>query len=135
MIQRFFLVVLVFFSCSSPPGFSQKMGVLIGLRHDVSLSEPLPYSENADSARQSLYRSILILLDEADSISIRDVNKLIVPRIDGFWKIDVIRQTEGDWTEDGLACSPINQSPAVPPLDSMTIAECEGNKRLSLIFV
>jgi hypothetical protein len=127
--------MLLFFSCSSQPGFSQKIGVLIGLRHDVALPEPLPYSEGSDAARQSTYRTFLITFDEQDSISIHNLKNVIVPRSDGFWKIEVIRLKAGDWTEDRLTCSAINLVPTIPPLDSMTIAECEGNKRLSLIFV
>lgn len=135
MIQRLFLIVLVLLSCSSPPGFSQKMGVLIGLRRDVALSEPLSYGENSDAAQQSLYRSIWISLDEADSVSIHKISKIFIPRSDGFWKIEVIRQKAGDWTEDYISCSPAKMTPIVPQLDSLTVAECEGNKRLSLIFV
>ena len=132
---RFILVVLLIFSCSSQPTFSQKLGILIGLRRDVALSEPLPYGENSDAARLSTYRSLWLSFDAQDSISIHNLKNVIVPRNDGFWKIEVIRQKAGDWIEDYFACSPINQMPALPPLDSMTIAECEGNKRLSLIFV
>jgi len=137
MIQRFFLVVLLFFSCSSQsqPGLSQNKCVLIGLRHDVALPEPLPYAEGSDAARLSNYRTILISFDAKDSISIHNIKNIIVPSKDGFRKIEVIRQKAGDWTEDRLTCSAINHAPTIPPLDSMTIAECEGNKRLSLIFV
>ena len=133
--QRFILAALLLFSCSSQPGFSQKMGVLIGLRHDVALPEPLAYSESSDASRQSSYRTLWISFDEQDSILIHNLKNVIAPRNDGFWKIEVVRQKAGDWTEDRLTCSAINHAPAIPPLDSMTIAECEGNKRLSLIFV
>lgn len=132
---RFILVVLLTSSCSSQPTFSQKMGILIGLRRDVALSEPLPYGENSDAARLATYRSFWLTFDAQDSISIHNLKNVIVPRSDGFWKIAVIRQQAGDWNEDRIVSSPINQTSELPPLDSMTVTECEGNKRLSLIFV
>jgi hypothetical protein len=133
--QRFILVALLIISCSSQPGFSQRMGILIGLRSNVALTESLPYAENSEAAQLSTYRSFWLSFDAQDSISIQNLNNVIVPRNDGFWKIEVIRQKAGDWTEDRLTCSAINHAPTIPPLDSMTIAECEGNKRMSLIFV
>ena len=129
------LFVLLLSSCSSQPGFSQKTGVLIGLRHDVASIEPLPYGENAGAGTLSTYRTLWVSFDEQDSISIHDLKHVIVPRSDNFWKIEVIRQHAGNWVEDRIISTPINQTPEISRLDAMTVAECEGNKRLSLIFV
>lgn len=116
-------------------GLAQQSSVLVGLRHDQKLSQPLPYGETAAAARQSSYRTLCIRFDAPDSISIREINKIVVPRNNQFWKIEVMRQMQRNWVEDQLICAPIDQQPEAVPLDSMTIAECEGHKLLSLLFV
>lgn len=135
LAQRFLLVILLFFSCALQPVFSQNIGVLLSLRHDVAIDQSLPYHESASPGRLSNYRTLWICLDASDSISIHNFKNVIVPRDEGMWKIEVNRQNEGNWGEDRLAYFPIDQTPEVPPLDSMTVAECEGSKRLALIFV
>lgn len=114
---------------------AQETGVLIGLRYDQQLSQPLPYGETVAAARQSSYRTLLICFDARDSISIREINKIVVPRNDQLWQIEVMRLMQRDWVEDQIISAPISQRPQVPQLDSITIAECEGHKLLSLLFV
>lgn len=114
---------------------AQPAGLIIGLRHDQQFSPPLPYGETGAAARYSTYRTLWIFFDAPDSISIREINKLVLPRSDRFWQIEVIRHKQQDWVEDQLLCAPIDQRPAAPALDSLTVAECEGHKLLSLLFV
>ena len=135
MNRTLLLIFLFFFSCSQNQIYSQKTGVLIGLRHDVGIEQPLPYGETRDAAYCSRYRTLWISQDADDSISIVEMKNMVVPRQDGFWKIEIVRQKAKDWVEDFLISTPIHQMPVQPAIDSLTALECEGNKRISLIFV
>lgn len=116
-------------------GRTQPSGVLIGLRHDITLSQPLPYGETADANRIANYRTIWISICNDDSISIVEIQDIIVPRDNSFWKIQVLRQSSYNWVEDFIIACPIGDKPQIPVLDSTMVGNCEGNHRLSLIFV
>jgi hypothetical protein len=124
---------MVIFSVTG--ALTQEKDVLIGLRHDELLPQPLPYGESATAARQGFYRTLWISFDAPDSITIREVNQIIVPRNHQLWQIEVRRQQEGHWVEDRIVAAPVGHTCAEMPLDSMTVAECEGNMSLSLLFV
>ena len=114
---------------------AQQCGVLIGLKHEQQLSEPLPYGESGDAARQAMYRTLWIFSDNGDSMSITEISNILVPRANGFWKVQVNRQRAGNWVEDVILSAPFDRNPEMPSLDTLLTNHCEGNKRIALIFV
>jgi len=133
---KILVILLIILFCIPRSVFPQKSGVIIGLRHDQILDQPLPYGEDVSASRFANYRTLWIFSNEQDSISSCKIqNFLLVPGKNTFWKIQVFRQKESDWVEDFIISNPIDQSTQLPFLDSLIVAECEGNKRLSIIFV
>jgi len=133
--MKIFIILIIFSFSIIKTSFAQECCVLLGFRHDEQLSEPLPYGETKAAALQAKYRTLWVCLDEKDSISIIEIDDLIVPRKDRFWKITIKRLKVQNWIEDFIVSTPITENHEAPVIDSLVAAVCEGNRRLSLIFI
>lgn len=121
MMQRLILIFLAFFIVNSVS--AQEYGLLLGLRFGSNYNtaaqlpgEEGPPVEAMDEFTQAppVYRTILLRLDEGQLSLAAEKDSLLVPREDGFWRVDVKHSVYNDFTEDFIWVNPA-PDPDMPP--------------------
>jgi len=102
-------------------------GLLLGLRHGshYNVSTVITEEKNVNEGKRapSFYRTFWIRADNGQVKLAAEKTNLLVPRSDGFWRIDVKHSTYNDFTEDFIW---INPAPDPDDIPNPFLAEEEG---------
>jgi hypothetical protein len=102
-------------------------GLLLGLRHGshYNVSSVITEEKNVNEGKRapSFYRTFWIRADNGQVKLAAEKTNLLVPRSDGFWRIDVKHSTYNDFTEDFVWINPASDPDDIP---NPFLAEEEG---------
>ena len=111
------------------PSHAQERGLLLGLRYDVPIPQPLPYyAGTADSLTQKAYRTLLITEGGGTYSIAPAADFLLVPRPEGFWRVGIKRSLYNDWVEDFVWATPEGTSPAYAGIQVFNGENCQGHR-------
>ena len=114
---------------------AQGSGVLLGLGYYKTAVKKLPFCESQDAIKEPVYRTLWIAPHKGSISLVAEGTGLLVPRKSGFWRIGVKRSVYDNWIEDFIWTTPVSQKPVVKEIDPFIINKCEGNSRLTILFV
>lgn len=126
------LLLLCLFATES---HAQEAGLLLGLRHETTVSQPLPYyTGTADTLSRTSYHTLLITkTDTAFTIRSYD-DHLLIPRPDGFWRVGVKRSIYNRWIEDFVWAAPEDIPRTLAGIQPYNGEYCEGHRRQAILY-
>lgn len=117
------------------PAWAQQEGLLLGLRLDVPVPQPLPYyAGSPDSLARSLYRTLLLVRQGRSITLAASAEGLIVPRGRRFWTLDAKRSVYNNWVEDFLFAAPVGQPIRLRGIDPYNGEACTGHRTQALLY-
>lgn len=96
---------------------AEELGLLLGLRYgnhydvNATLSDKKVFEGSQDT---SLYRTFWIRAEDGQIELAAEKTNLLVPREDGFWRVDVKHSTYNDFSEDFVWVNPAPDPDALP---------------------
>jgi hypothetical protein len=114
---------------------ASEMGLLLGLRqgtnYDISATLSAPQIQKG-TLETTAYRTFWLRAQEDKIELAAEKTSLLVPRSDGFWRLDVKHSTYNNFTEDFLW---INPAPDPDGLPNPFLAEQEGIKAFDIAML
>ena len=105
---------------------ASESGLLLGLRYDTHYDVSANLSQEkvfVGTQKPSSYRTFLLRAENGQVNLAAERTNLLVPREDGFWRVDVKHSTYNDFTEDFVW---VNPAPDFDALPNPFLAEQEG---------
>lgn len=116
-------------------GRAQETGVLLGLRYEEPMAQPLPYSTGgADSLSHAAYRTLLIVEREGTFASWSEESDLLIPRADGFWHAGAKRSVYNNWVEDFVWAAPEGALRALIGIQAYNGEFCDGHRAQTILY-
>ncbi|MCY6484910.1 hypothetical protein OW763_11210 [Clostridium aestuarii] len=110
-------------------------GVLLGLKSYKPVSYKLPYTYKNKPAEEPVYRTLWINFFGDSIVSIKELPYILLPRQNGFWKVESKRLIYDGWVRDQILASPLEKNIQFDKFEENIVYDGNFEDLASILFI